>query len=329
MDMLKRWAILLLALLSLGGAALAEVYEGQTAALSTVTVRAEVGGLAGAPRVLEGQRVEAGETLVGLESEKVFAGQDGTVSLVCAEVGDAVDGTVLEIMPSERYTVHCTVDKAYQSAGTTLVHGGETVYIKCTADGTHRAVGRITQIDGEEYRVLTLGGELYVGETVYLYRDADFTAAQRVGIGTVVVSDTEACDAEGTLTRLRVAAGDEVERGQLLFEIDGGEIVAPVGGIVTSVACQAGDAVEKDQAVAEIVPDGEVGVELRADETAVACIAVGDTALLTLPGREDGEVISGTVTDISYIAESDGYAVRIRPETDQLLPLGMSVEVRL
>ena len=327
--MLKRWCILLAALFSFSSVALAEYYEGKTAALSTVTVCAEADGTIEAVRALEGQRVAAGEALFRLRSERTFSCQDGTVSLVNADVGDSVGGTVLEIMPKERYTVYCTVEKAYQSAAATLVHSGETVYVKCTTDGSHRAVGVVTQIDGSEYRVLTLGGELYLGETVYLYRDADFTAAQRVGIGTVVVSDTQTYEASGTLTRLLVAAGDEVERGQLLFEVNGGEIPAPIDGIITALSCRAGDSVGKDQAVAELVPDGEIGVEIQLDEADAAQIAVGDAALLTLAGQEDEDAIEGTVVEISAIAKSDKYTVRIRPETDMALPLGMGVGVRL
>ena len=204
--MLKRWCVLLAALFSFSSVALAEYYEGKTAALSTVTVCAEADGKIEAVRVLEGQRVAAGEALFRLRSERTFSSQDGTVSLVSVKEGDKVSGSVLEIMPVERYTIHCTVAKAYQSAASTLIHSGETVYMKCTADGTHRAIGTVSQIDGSEYRVLTLGGELYVGETVYLYRDGDFTAAQRVGIGTVVVSDTGSMK-PAALSRLCVAAG--------------------------------------------------------------------------------------------------------------------------
>lgn len=327
--MLKRCAALLLALICLGGAALAEVYEGQTAALSRVPVLAEQDGDVEAVAVLAGQRVTEGEPLVRLRAEKTFAAQDGTVCLVNAEVGDDVSGDVLELAPVERYTVYCTVDKAYQSAESTLIHSGETVYAKCTADGTHRAVGVITQVDGGEYRVLTIGGELYVGETVYLYRDADFTAAERVGIGTVLASDTQAYEAEGTLTLLRVSEGDAVERGQLLYAIGGGEINAPVGGIVASVSCQPGDAVHENQAIAEIVPDGEVGVEIRVDETDVAKIQIGSAARLTFAGQEDEDAVSGTVVEISAIADSGEYAVRIRPDTDAALPLGLTVEARI
>ena len=257
--MKKKLTILLLALM-LAASALAEAYEGTTAPLSTAVVTAGASGIVQALDAEVGSHVNAGDVMASMKPERAFAARDGSVSLVNAGEGDKIDGTLLELMPLERYMIHCTVDKAYQSAESTLVHSGETVYVRCTTDGSHRAVGVLTQIEGAEYRVVTLGGELYLGETVYLYRSDAFTASQRIGIGTVVSNDTQGYEASGTVSRLLVGEGDTVERGQLLYEINGGTVDAPVSGIVTSVSVKAGEAVEEGQAVAEIVPDGQVCV---------------------------------------------------------------------
>ena len=325
--MFKKLTALLLALL-LPSAALAEVYEGTTAALSTVPVLSEISGTATAITAGAGDRVEAGDALLALKGESVFAAQDGSISLINVEAGEDADGTVLELMPLERYQIYCTVDKAYQSAATTLVHSGETVYIRCTSDGTHRAIGVVTLIDGEEFRVLTLGGELYIGETVYLYRDSDFTTDLRVGIGTVVANDTQGYAGSGAVTRLNVREGDEVERGQLLYELNGGAVEAPVSGILTSVSVQPGEAVEKDQQVAEIVADGMVCVEIQMEESEAARVSPGQVAELTLPG-DDETVLTGTVIDTAWVTEDGRFTVRIQPEDGTLLPLGLTVEVRL
>ena len=146
--MIKKLSILLLALL-LTATALAEVYEGQTVALSTTAVTAGASGMVQSISAVAGSHMSAGEGLVTLKPERAFATRAGVVSLVNAQAGDKIDGTLLELMPLERYLIHCTVDKAYQSAETTLVHSGETVYARCTTDGSHRAIGVITQIDGE------------------------------------------------------------------------------------------------------------------------------------------------------------------------------------
>ena len=326
MRMLYKLTALLAALL-VGVTASAEVCTGVTVALSTVSVAAEISGTLAAPAVGAGERVAEGQALLTLSSRRVFASADGTVSLAETEEGKAVDGTVLQIAPTWRYTIHCTVSQAYQSAENTLVHAGETLYARCTQDGSHRAVGTVCNIDGAAYQLLTTGGELYLGEVVYLYRGTDFTAAQRVGIGTVVASDPVAYSGSGTLTRLCVAAGDLVERGQLLYEMDGGEIASPVSGIVTAVEAQPGASVEKAQVVARVVPDGQVGVRVLLDEATAARVQPGDAVELAFASDPEGETVPGTLIDCAWVSEDGAYVARIQPQTDALLPLGLSVTV--
>lgn len=325
--MCKKLTILTLALL-LMASALAEVYEGTTAALSSTAITAGVSGVVQAIGPAAGSHVDAGEALISLKPERVFAAQDGSISLVNAGEGDKIDGTLLELLPLERYRIYCTVSKAYQSAQSTLVHSGETVYIRCTSDGSHRAIGAVTEIDGAEYRVLTLGGELYLGETVYLYRDDSFSTRQRIGIGTVVSNDTQSYEASGTVTRLTVGEGDEVERGQLLCEINGGTVAAPVSGIVTAVSVATGDSVETDQVVAEIVPDGQVCVEIQVSESDASLFAGGQRVTLTQTYDADERSFGGTVIRSAWLAQDGLYTVRIQPDAGIQLPLGMSVTVR-
>ena len=325
--MFKKLTILTLALLLIASA-LAEVYEGTTAALSATAVTAEVSGVVQAIDVSVGSHVEAGDALIVLKPERVFAAQDGSVSLVNAQEGDKIDGTLLELLPLERYQIYCTVDKAYRSAQSTLVHSGEAVYVRCTSDGSHRAVGVVTQIDGAEYRVLTLGGELYLGETVYLYRDDSFSTRQRIGIGTVVSNDTQSYEASGTVTRLTIGEGDEVERGQLLCEVNGGTVAAPVSGIVTAVSVAAGDSVETDQVVTEIVPDGQVCVEIQVGESDASLFTAGQRVMLTQACDNDERSFGGTVLRSAWLARDELYTVRIQPDAGIQLPLGMSVTVR-
>ena len=326
--MMKKLTILLLTLM-LTASALAEAYEGTTTLLSTAVVTASASGIVQSLDVEVGSRVEAGEAMVSLKSERVFAAQDGSISLVNATEGDRIDGTLLELMPLERYLIYCTVSKAYQSAESTLVHSGETVYVRCTTDGSHRAVGVLTEIDGEEYRVLTLGGELYLGETVYLYRSDTFAASQRIGIGTVVSNEIQGYEAIGTVSCLLVDEGDEVERGQLLYEINGGTIEAPVSGIVTAIEVSAGESVDEDQAVAEIVPDGQVCVEIHVEETEASSFSREQRVTLTQTFDARESTFGGTVIDSEWLAEDALYTVRILPDADTSLPLGMSVTVRM
>ena len=327
MRMLYKLTALLAAML-VGVTASAEVCAGVTVALNTVSVVSEISGTLAAPAVEAGQRVAEGQALLTLSSQRVFASADGTVSLAEAEEGKTVDGTVLQVAPTWRYTIHCTVTQAYQNAENTMVHAGETLYARCTQDGSHRAVGTVCNIDGANYQVVTTGGELYLGEVVYLYRGADYTALQRVGIGTVVATDPAVYADSGTLTRLCVVAGDLVERGQLLYEMGGGEIASPVSGIVTSIDVQYGAAVEKAQAVARVVPDGQVGVRVQLDEIAAARVKPGDTVALAFADNPE-KAVTGAVIDCAWVQAEGAYVARIQPQTDELLPLGMSVVVRI
>ena len=330
--MRKRMIAAVLALLALQGFACAEVYSGVTTAVSEIAVCAESDGVLAHVYVQNGSRIEAGETLAEYKTEKVFAAQDGTVAAVHYAEGERCGGTVLEIMPMEKYRIYCTTDSAYQSAESTLVHGGERVYIKCTVNGTHRGVGTVTNIDDSEYGVLTVGGEFHVGETVYLYRDVEFSAKQRVGIGTVVENDTEKFEATGTLVKLYVAEGEEVERGQLLYEtVSGGEtgIRTDISGIVSGVNVSSGENVQKGQIIASITPQNDLCVEISVEETEVAKFREGMRVGIMFTADREETLSYGTVSGIAKADEDGLYRISIAPEETDGLRLGMTANVRI
>ena len=226
---------------------------------------------------------------------------------------------------------------AYETEDNYFVHAGGTVYIKCTEDGTHRGTGTITSVDGEEYMVTTTGGEFYVGETVYLYRDADFTYSDRIGIGTLIYSDNTQYDADGTVINMHVAVGDRVERGQLLYETLGTEstdVTASVSGIVASVGGAAesttettasqdttettaaqdatettatqGDATTTQSADTETVTQSTSGTS---DASAYHAVSEGDVLAVIYP--YDGILIEISVPEDSLKAISVGQAVGV------------------
>lgn len=329
--MRRRRIAALAALLALQSLACAEVYTGVTTATSEIAICAEADGVLADVYAEAGEEVLAGDVLAEYRTEKTFASQDGSVAVIHDRAGDPCGEAVLEIMPMEKYTVYCTVDKAYSDTATMLVHSGERVYIKCTTNGTHRGVGVVTSIDGAEYGVLTVGGEFHVGETVYLYRDAEFSAKQRVGIGTVVESATEKYAANGTVACLYVAEGEEVERGQLLFETVPGktaEVRADAAGIVSGVNAARGDVVQKGQVLATVIPRENIRVAVDVDESALAEFR-RDARVEMVLNADRAETISyGTVQGISGIGDQGLYRVLIAPEeTDELL-LGMTVKVQ-
>ena len=323
--MMKRILAGLLAALLLHGFALAEVYEGCTVAAVETPVEAACSGTLELLEAEAGEMVSAGDILAKIGTTKVFASQDGTIARI------PNDGeTVLELAPMERYRIYCTVEDARQTAETTLVHAGELLYARCKKNGTHRAVGMVTEIDGSQYQLLTLGGELYVGEAVRLYRNAEFSSDQLVGVGTVVGNDTEAYMCEGEVIQMHVQAGEAVQRGELLYDYAAGkklESSAPADGIVTGILAKPGDSVQENQVLLTLAPLDGILVEIRVDESAAAQLQPGERVELGYADSIEESSTCGTIISISAIAEEELYAVRIRP--DEVRPvLGMTVTVR-
>ena len=328
---MKKWACLMMGLLLLTASANAEIYTGSTVSNATSWITAEAGGTLEWLQLTVGQWVEADEIVGTTSVTKVFATQDGTVSMVDAEVGDEVSGTVLELAPVSRYTVYCTTSKAYDAAENQVVHSGESLYVKCTKNGTHRGIGRVTEISGDTFTLEMTAGELYVGETVYLFREDTMLYESRVGIGTVVSPDPEDYDVNGVLLSLRVQQGDTVERGQLLMTYASDaqtSLVAPVSGIVTSLNCKQGETVQAGAKVAEVTAPEDILLKLVLPEEDAADLHVGRSVTYIRATDPEETIRYGQITAISHIAGEDGIEVLIQPEETESL-IGMTVEVTI
>ena len=315
--------------LTLTLSASADAWTGSTAAADLTEITASADGTLERFDLELGQTVTAGQELGATSTTTVYAPLDGTIAAIHAEAGDTVTGTVLEIAPVSRYTVTFTVTGAKQTPENTLVHSGETVYIKCTADGSHRAVGRVTEIDGSTYLVEVLGGELYVGETVRAYRDSAFADEDRVGLGTVTAADTVTVDVtDATLLRFHCAVGDAVERGQRLFVTATAEdvtITSPADGVVTEITAAKGDSVKEDQTLARVAQRVMLTFEALQDDAPL--FHTGQT-LTYIRGDDPHETPhTCTVTRILQQVQGGSITVEARPE-ERSLPIGMTVEVR-
>ena len=230
--------------------------------------------------------------------------------------------------------------------------------MKCVKDGSHRAVGTIVAVDGSGYTVETTGGELYMEETVYIYRDSDYSSSSRIGSGTVTRTQEVAVQGTGTLLKLYVEDGEEVERGQLLFEtIEGSSegqtsstVYAHTSGAVASIEAQAGDSVQQGSALVKLYPASGYQIKISVPEDMLSEISEGDQVEIRFNWDEDeSKVYSGTVESISYVSESQteeqsntgqngtasqtqtsseaSYSAYIQFEADESVRLGMSVLV--
>ena len=312
-----RIAALIAALLLTPALALAgEEFDGNVVAGDTVAVTAPYGGTVASISLTEGAPIAVGDPVATMQTTRVLAPVDGTVRGVFHQAGDALSGdAVLNIAPVSKYTLTCTLDKAYDSIDTNYVRIGETVYLKCKPDGSHKAVGTVTAVNGSQYTVQTTAGELYMEETVYVYRSDAYTKVTRIGSGTVGRTSEIAVTGTGSLLKLYVSDGDTVERGQLLYETVTGTLDAlgvytdtvqsDAAGVIASVKVAAGQQVAKGDVLLTVYQPQSYRISFPVDEDLLGSVNVGDNVVITLNWNEDsGKTYQGKVTGISYLSDA-------------------------
>ncbi|MBQ8094338.1 MAG: HlyD family efflux transporter periplasmic adaptor subunit [Clostridia bacterium] len=344
--MKKRWGwvvFLLTALLSMSAQA-DQMLSGRVVPSDTVSMQAPFGGVVKRAELRAGTRIQIGSPVAEMAVTKVMASEDGVVTGIFAEPGDSAEQTVLYLAPVSRFTVSATVSKAYSSPETKYVLPGETVYIKCAKDGSHKAVGTITAVDGSAYTVETTAGELYMEETVYIYRSPTYLSKTCIGSGTVSRTDVLSVSGTGSLIRMCVEDGEEVERGQTLFETVEGDIDAllaleptlrsTVSGIVAEVTASAGQKVSKGDTLFTVYPDNSLMVEFDIPQASLSSVSPGDSVQLYFDWQEQKVPVSGVVTDISYMAHENAegdpvYYGYLTFENDSWVREGMNVYVQI
>ena len=346
---LYRLLSLWMAALAFPGLALAQTEQlsGSVVAGYEVGVTAPFGGTVATVNVREGQWVEAGDSLATIATTKVYAPADGTISALSVKEGDSVSGTVLTLQPVRKYTITANVSEIY---GTTdpernYIHLGETLYIRCVKDRSHIAVGVVTATNGGEYTVETTGGELYLEEEVNLYREDGYSFASWVGTGTVARTPAMTVEGEGSLAYLHVTQGQEVERGQLLFETvtgtldaytpEGNEILSPQSGVLAGISLAAGSALDKDSLIATIQPRDGFELAVVVPEDMITYLKVGDTLRFYLDWDESNyRWYEGVVSSLSYVSVTTAentttFTAYLDFEPDETVRLGMTAVVEV
>ena len=185
-----------------------------------------------------------------------------------------------------------------------------------------------------------------MGETVAIYRDSAYSNESRIGRGTVERTTPVAVNAEGSVLRLHVRAGDTVERGELLLETVSGtldglyapdtKVVSDRKGVIASVDADNGTSVEKGAKIATIYPEDAIQVSMVISESDLMDVHVGDSASIEFNWDADGESrFEGVVSSISYVNEKkqEGgssaaeYVACIDFTPDDTVRLGMTVVV--
>ena len=314
---------LLISVLLLAPAALADgiTFTGTVTASATHEVYVPIGGTVETVSAEAGQKVKSGDVLAKLSTTKVYAEEAGTVTGIFGEPGDSAEtvaakyGAVMYIEGESVYTIAASTDNAYNSTATKFVHVGEEVYLSCYSDGSHTGKGVITAIEGTDYTVRVTTGEFLIGETVNVYRGDGAVSTKRIGRGTLNRLSPTAVTGTGSIVSIAVQSGDEVKRGDLLFEtlngafdglyMSGSEIKSDVDGTLSQIDLQQGIAVEKGSVAAVVYPESAMRIEAQIEEANLASIAVGDPVSIELVWNQDEEVTyDGTIAMISAISGS-------------------------
>ena len=349
-------ALVLILTLALGlaAAARAEIelsYEGVVVAGETVPVTAAFGGRLSNMKLRKGDLVSKGDVIAEIATTLNYAPLEGTVTGIYAEEGDDAEaiaeryGAVMYIEPINRYTIKATTEKAYNKSENKYIHLGEKVYLSCTADGTHQGTGMVAGLTDEGYTVEVTGGEFYMGETVGIYRRADYAAESRIGRGTVGRTSPVAVKGAGSVLRLHVENGDFVERGELLFEtVDGlldglyapdGRVTAPATGVVASVDVTSGESVTKGASIVKVYPTESMQIELSIPEQDLFELYEGEAVDIEFYWDNDESMnYKGVISSISHLSEESAnagektnYKAYVTFQPDQRVRLGMSVIV--
>ena len=332
------------------------VFAGEVTVSGAQVIAAPYGGVVSDMRVRVGDSVHIGDPIATVETAKTYAMTEGTISGVFASEGDAADGikerygALVYIEPINRFTLACSTERAYNSSENRYIHIGETVYLSCTRDGSHQGRGIVTALDeqnDEAFSVEVTGGEFYMGETVDIYRSADYAAASRIGRGTVSRTAPIAVGGEGSVLRMHVRPGDTVERGELLFETVSGTldglyapdtlVVSDLSGVVATVDASNGTSVEKGAKLVTVYPEEAMQVKMVISEADLLDVNVGDSASIEFNWDADsGRRFEGTIASISYVSEESDketsaggaqYVAYIDFTPDETVRIGMTVIV--
>ena len=292
-----------------------------------------------------GDSVAAGDQLFALDTQKIYAPADGTLVALFAEEGDLAEnvlaqyGMLASIEKTNDQLIDASTSGAYADDDNKIIHVGETVYFEQTRDRDNEGMGRVIAVNDSKYTVELIKGEFDLEDQVRICRDENMSSKSCIGSGTVKRAANVSVGASGRVLRCAVQAGEQVRKGQLLFEMasldaDAGaeaRINADCGGSV-EIACVSGQQVYRGQLLAKVHDLSVMEVVAEVDEMDLDLIRVGDHLTVTMD-RYGDQQFTGTVTEIAGIGmprqNAAYYSVTIRMNAGMELLPGMNATVWL
>lgn len=343
----KMTAILLIAAMILPLGALAEdtiQIDGQIKALKTKTIVAPYTGIVGDYSACVGDEAMENDILFALSATPVYADFDGTITGVFAEPGDSAASVqarykaLCYMERTELYTAQCSTSGADSDNEDKIVHVGELVYIKSSNNSDRKGVARITGVEGKNYTLDVISEkDMRLNEQIKVYRDDGYSSDYCIGSGRLSRIDPVPVTAEGYVRSVYVKEGQQVSRGDLLFEIvpdalpnmEGcdGNVKMPDDGVLLSILVQSGEQIAKDTPMATYCESRDMQLVCAVDEEDLERIALGMEVTVTLDAYRN-TTMTGTVAKIASASSEEGSGARFDvtiklPEND-LVRIGMN-----
>lgn len=320
--------------------------DGTIEAVKTRTILAPYTGRVGDFDVRVGDELAAGDPLLEIAAEPVYAEFDGTVTGVFAKPGDAAAyvqdryGAALYMERDVLYMADCTTKGAASENEYKIVHAGERVYIQSDANSRRIGEAVVTSVEGRNFTLeVTSYDDIRLYEDICVYRDERFATNSQIGEGRVKRIDPIAVNAEGYVRSIYVQDGQQVSRGDLLFEVvpdrldcfdsSDGTVAMPESGVVLEIMAESGAEIAKDAPMAVYCAKQDMQLVCEADEEDLACMEVGMEVMVTLDAYGD-QKIEGTVERISAAGNEHGaFEVIIALVDTSLVRVGMSAAAEM
>lgn len=329
-----------------GGAGLNTV-TGTVEASHTYPITAPFGGTLLAFDVRRGDTVMKNDAVFEIDTVKVYAPYSGIVRGVRAMPGDSAQavqaryGALCSIEPEQTMIVRASTGGAYDRNDNKIIHIGETLYVKSRNNSRITDTGVVTSVSAGAYTVELMTNALEMDESVSLYRESDHRTDSKVGKGRVARSAPIPVNAQGSVLAVHVLEGQQVQKGDILFEtssssIDSAAISnvihAPQSGILGDIAVSAGQSVQKGQLLAAILDPADMYVAASVDEMDLGGLSKGDTVSIIFDSLPE-KTFEGTIEAISGLGKqkqnASYYEVRVSFTPDSNVKLGMSATVCL
>ncbi|HEX2946966.1 MAG TPA: HlyD family efflux transporter periplasmic adaptor subunit [Clostridia bacterium] len=336
--------------------------SGTVEAVDSHTISAPFGGLLEYLDVRRGDDVSKDDVLFELNTVKVYSPRDGSVTAVRTVSGDYAQtvqaryGALCYIEPDPGLVVNAAVTGAYNKAENKTIHAGELLYVKNSLNARFTGEGGVIGVNRDKFSVELERGSLQNGDTVSLFRKEDYSAESRVGTGKVSRIDPVPVTSQGSVLKVHVSEGQKVKKGDLLFEMVGGDLTgygkenadnssdretasindidntikAGRDGVLGDIFVAAGQPVQKDQPLAKLYAKSDMVVIAEVDEIDIGSLDEGDDVTIVFDGIP-GKSFEGNIETISGLGikkQNAGYFdVRISFEPDPKVRLGMSATV--